>query len=48
MSYQLKILKDHPIVYYPITETYSGLLATYQDVLNNYATYQAFEDDFTN
>lgn len=48
MSYQLKVLKDHPIVYYPITETYSGLLATYQDVLDNYATYQAFEDDFTN
>ena len=46
MSYQLKILKDHPIVYYPITETYTGLLTTYQDVLDNYATYQEFEDDF--
>jgi len=48
MSYQLKILKDHPIVYYPITETYSGLVASYQDVLDNYNTYQEFEDDFTN
>lgn len=47
MSYQLKILKDHPIVYYPITETYVDLPATYQDVLDNYSTYQEFEDDFT-
>ena len=47
MSYQLKILKDHPIVYYPITETYADLPATYQDVLDNYSTYQEFEDDFT-
>ncbi|NBP58421.1 LamG domain-containing protein, partial [bacterium] len=46
MSYQLKILKDHPIVYYPITETYVSLLQTYQDVIDNYDTYQEFEDDF--
>jgi len=46
MSYQLKILKDHPIVYYPISETYNSLVGTYQDVVNNYATYQAFQNDF--
>jgi len=47
MSYQLKILKDHPIVYYPISETYSSLIGSYQDVLDNYNTYQEFEDDFS-
>lgn len=47
MSYQLKILKDHPIVYYPISETYNSLVGTYQDVVNNYATYQAFQNDFS-
>ena len=47
MSYQLKILKDHPIVYYPISETYSSLIGSYQDVLDTYDTYQEFEDDFS-
>jgi hypothetical protein len=42
MSYQLKILKDHPIVYYPISETYSSLIGSYQDVLDTYDTYQEF------
>jgi hypothetical protein len=47
MSYQLKILKDHPILYYPISETYTSLIGSYQDVLNTYDTYQEFEDDFS-
>lgn len=47
MSYYYKILKDHPIVYYPISETYNNLVNSYQDVLDTYNTYQEFEDDFT-
>ena len=46
MSYQLKILKDHPIAYYPISETYGSLVGTYQEVLDTYDTYQEFEDAF--
>jgi hypothetical protein len=47
MSYQLKVLQDYPIAYYPLTEIYNATIKTYQDVKDNYATYQAFEDDFT-
>jgi hypothetical protein len=40
MSYQLKVLQDYPIAYYPLTEIYNKLSRTYQEVLDNYATYQ--------
>jgi hypothetical protein len=46
MSYKLKVLKDHPIASYPLTEIYNATIKTYQDVKDNYATYQAFENDF--
>jgi hypothetical protein len=46
MSYKLKILKDHPIAYYPLTEIYNATIKTYQDIKDDYATYQAFENDF--
>jgi hypothetical protein len=45
MSYQLKVLKDNPIAYYPLQDIYNNKSKTYQDIINSYATYQNLLDN---
>ncbi len=47
MSYKYSVLADNPIVYYSgaITEAFS--VPSYQDLLNDYETYQEFQAAFT-
>jgi hypothetical protein len=48
MSYKYSVLSDNPIVYYSgaITEAFS--IPSYQDVLNDYNTYEEFKAAFAN
>jgi hypothetical protein len=48
MSYKYSVLADNPIVYYSgaITEAFS--IPSYQDVLNDYNTYEEFKAAFAN
>jgi hypothetical protein len=48
MSYRYSVLADNPIVYYSgaVTEAFS--VPSYQDILNDYETYEEFKDAFAN
>lgn len=48
MSYKYSVLSDHPILFYRSNNLSTNALLTYQDVLDTYGTYQAFEDAFPN
>lgn len=48
MSYKYSVLADNPIVYYSGTITEAFSVPSYQDVLNDYNTYQEFRDAFAN
>lgn len=48
MSYKYSVLADNPIVYYSGTITEAFSIPSYQDVLNDYDTYEEFRAAFTN
>lgn len=48
MSYKYKVLSDNPILFYRANDLYANPVVSYQDVLNNYETYQDFEIAFPN
>ena len=48
MSYKYTVLSDNPILYYRSNDIYINSLETYQDIIDNYGTYQNFEDAFPN
>ena len=48
MSYKYTVLTDNPILYYRSNELYVNSIMTYQDVIDTYGSYQAFEDAFPN
>jgi hypothetical protein len=48
MSYKYTVLADNPILYYRSNDLYVNTVMTYQDVIDEYGTYQAFEEAFPN
>lgn len=48
MSYKYTVLADNPILYYRSNDLYVNSIMTYQDVIDEYGTYQAFEAAFPN
>lgn len=48
MSYKYTVLSDSPILFYRSNDLYTDSLDSYQDILNNYSTYQSFQESFTN
>ena len=48
MSYKNLILSDNPIAFYQSQNLYAGYMPTYQDIIDNYGTYQEFEEAFPN
>ena len=48
MSYKYAVLSDSPILYYRSNNLYVNNIQTYQDVIDEYGTYQAFLEAFPN
>lgn len=48
MSYKYTVLTDNPILYYRSNDLYVNTIMTYQDVIDEYGTYQAFLNAFPN
>lgn len=48
MSYKYTVLSDNPILYYRSNDLYVNTIQTYQDVIDEYGTYQAFLEAFPN
>ena len=46
MSYKLDVLSHSPLAFWPLESVYSSGLLTYQDLLDDYATYTQFLNGF--
>lgn len=48
MSYRYSVLADHPVMFYQTITISPNLVATYQDVIDEYASYQEFLETYDN
>lgn len=48
MSYKYSVLSDQPILFYRSNDLYANALITYQNIIDEYGTYQEFEAAFPN
>lgn len=46
MSYKYSVLADHPVMFYQTVTASPNILNDYQEVIDNYGSYQAFLNDY--